>query len=364
MKILVLCADYPNTNGGISLNYVHTRNIAYHTKWGMDVTVLNFKAQDCYVKDGIRVISLKEYANAKEEHYDVLVCHAANLKNHYNFLRRYDKLFRKIVFFYHGHEVMKLTKEYPKEYDYKKRSFIKNILIQIYDFIKLRTWKKYLLSNISKIHLVFVSEWMYDVFKNNTGINEKLLDGRVSVIYNSVSKKYETLRYDSNSPKLYDYITIRGVIDTSKFAIDLINKFAYANPSKQFLLVGRGEYFNHYKKAENIHRIDRYLNQNEIVTLLNKSKCALMPTRCDAQGVMACEMATFGIPLITSDINVCRAILNGFTNVGFISNASDGSDLLEINSKITPCVENVNTRFFEDETIGKEVELLHKITNL
>ena len=33
-----------------------------------------------------------------------------------------------------------------------------------------------------------------------------------------------------------------------------------------------------------------------------------MPTRADAQGVMACEMATFGIPLITSNIDVCKEV--------------------------------------------------------
>ena len=43
MKILVLCADYPDLNGGISLNYVHTRNVSYITKWKVDVTVLNFR---------------------------------------------------------------------------------------------------------------------------------------------------------------------------------------------------------------------------------------------------------------------------------------------------------------------------------
>lgn len=361
MKILVLCADYPDLNGGISLNYVHTRNIAYQHKWGVDVTVLNFKTQFNYVKDEIKVISLQHFKKNLGEHYDILVCHAANLKNHYAFLKKYDKLFSRIVFFYHGHEVMKITKEYPKEYGYKKRNILFNAFVPLYDFIKLRTWRKYILSNITKVNLVFVSEWMYDVFLKNTGINKSQIEGKSSIIYNSVSKNYETLRYDTNFPKEYDYITIRGNIDTSKFAIDLVNKFAFANPTKKFLIVGRGEYFDHYKKSANIERIEKFLDQNEIVELLNKSRCALMPTRCDAQGVMACEMATFGIPLITSDIFVCRAVLKGFPNVGLISNSSDGSDLIEITSRISPCIENVNNRFFENETVGKEVQLFKEL---
>lgn len=361
MKILVLCGGYPDLNGSITLNYVHTRNVSYLNDWDVDVTVLNFKTQHGYIKDGIKVISLNEFKNDKEVSYDILVCHAANLKNHYQFLKKYDKLFSKIVFFYHGHEVMKITEEYPKEYDYKKKSHIKDSIIPVYDFIKLKLWKKYILANISKLQLVFVSEWMYDVFIKNVGIDPKLLAGRTSIIYNSVSKNYETMRYNVEGLKKYDYITIRNGLDTSKFAIDLVNKFAFANPDKKFLIVGKGEFFNHYKKADNIERIERYLNQHEIVELLNTAKCALMPTRCDAQGVMACEMATFGIPVITSDISVCRAVLKDFKNVALISNESDGSDLVSLTAGLTPCVENVNDRFFEAQTVGKEVELYKRM---
>ena len=47
-----------------------------------------------------------------------------------------------------------------------------------------------------------------------------------------------------------------------------------------------------------------------------------MPTRTDAQGLMMCEMAAFGIPLITSNIPVCHvpAILKYTRNVYYIGN--------------------------------------------
>ena len=75
------------------------------------------------------------------------------------------------------------------------------------------------------------------------------------------------------------------------------------------------EYFDIYEKAKNIEWLDKTCNHNEIIKLLNEAKCALMPTRTDAQGLMACEMATFGIPLITSDIPVCHEIFDEFKNV-------------------------------------------------
>ena len=235
MKILVLCSDYPNLKGGVSLNYVHTRNIAYKIKWGVDVTVLNFKSIEGYVKDGIKVITLRDFENNIAINYDILVCHAANLKNHYRFLYKYNRLFSKIVFFYHGHEVMKLTEEYPKEYEYKKKNYLKESIIPIYDSIKFKVWKRFLLNNIQKLQLVFVSEWMYDVFKKNIGIKESFLDGKINIIYNSVSKVYEKMRYDITSQKEYDYVTIRPNIDTSKFGIDIVNRFAKASDTKLWL---------------------------------------------------------------------------------------------------------------------------------
>lgn len=54
--------------------------------------------------------------------------------------------------------------------------------------------------------------------------------------------------------------------------------------------------------------------------MLNSYKYALMPTRLDAQGVMMCEMAVYGIPTIVSDIAVCHEMLDSYPNVLFIDN--------------------------------------------
>ena len=360
MKLLVLCSSYPDNNGDVGMNYVHTRNISY-VKSGLDVTVIKFSTKDCYTKDGVKVISLAEFERRKETLYDILVCHAANLKYHYRFLSKYSNRFSDIVFFYHGHEVMKLNTEYPKEYPFLKRNTVGELIVPIYDNMKFFLWRRFLKKNVNKVHLVFVSDWMYDVFKKNIKLDERTFHERIHIIYNSVSKNYETLRYDVTGSKKYDFVTIRANIDTSKFAIDLVNKFASRNPDYKFLLVGKGSYFEHYDKAKNIERLERYLNQDEIVDILNQSRCALMPTRVDAQGVMACEMATFGIPLITSDIPVCRYVLKDFTDVAFIDNNSDGHELPSLFESLKPCVADTNERFFEKNTINKEIELYKNI---
>lgn len=360
MKLLVLCSSYPDNNGNIGLNYVHTRNISY-VKSGINVTVIRFDTDVCYIKDGVKVISLTEYEKSRESQYDILVCHAANLKYHYRFLHKYADRFSNIVFFYHGHEVMKLNTEYPKEYSYLKHNLLSELYIPAYDKIKFALWRNFLQKNVDKLHLVFVSDWMYDVFKKNIKIDDSTFQGRIHIIYNSVSKKYETLRYNVSDSKEYDFVTIRANIDTSKFAIDLVNKFAFNNPDYKFLLVGKGTYFEHFEKANNIERIEKYLNQDEIVEILNRSRCALMPTRVDAQGVMACEMATYGIPLITSDIPVCRYVLKDFSDVAFIDNESDGRELPKLLESLKPCIEGTNERFFEKNTIDKEIKLYKNI---
>lgn len=49
---------------------------------------------------------------------------------------------------------------------------------------------------------------------------------------------------------------------------------------------------------------------------------------------MACEMATFGIPLITSNLEVCRQVFDGFENVEFIDNEAVFVDIRPLLSNI------------------------------
>ena len=357
-KLLVLCDGYPDLQGGVALNYVRTR-VVYYKKKGVDVTVLNYNSQNSYVIDDVKVLCLNDYLKSNEQ-YDVLVSHAPNIKCHYRFLKKYNNRFKKLVFFYHGHEVLNINKEYPKEYTFVKKKSYRKVFFYIYDTLKLKLWKHFITSNISKIELVFVSQWMYDSFIKYVKIREDLIKERYRIIYNCAAESYINNTYEYRGDKKYDVITIRPNIDTSKFAIDLVNRLAFLHPDLKFLLVGKGCFFNYNKKAPNIERIEKYLNQEEIIDLLNMSRVAYMPTRLDAQGVMACEMATYGIPLITSDIPVCRYVLDGFDNVFFVPNNAEEIDLTHIMGRIKN-VDSKNLRFSVLNTIDKELELLNNL---
>ena len=105
---------------------------------------------------------------------------------------------------------------------------------------------------------------------------------------------------------------------------------------------------------------DQTMSHDEIVDTLNSARYALMPTRTDAQGLMMCEMAAFGIPVITSDIPVCHEVFDGFENVTFIDNRDSELSLEDIAARESKCCKD--TRYYRDNTVNKEMELLLNLT--
>ena len=361
MNLLILATDYPNLNGKISLFYIHTR-CKYYVKKGLDIEVLNFSAKEDYIIDGVKVITLKTYQKRKNKMNDLLVSHAPNLRNHYRFIKKYEKNFKKQLFFFHGHEVLRINRDYSEPYSYMKKKFA--FLQDIYDSIKLKVWHNYFLKNKDKCYYIFVSNWMKEMFLKNTKIEKELIKDHSYITYNSIGEEFEREKYDTNIKKEYDFIAIRGNLDGSKYGIDIINKLAYRNPKYKFLVVGKGKYFEIYEKAPNIDWIEKHCSHSEIINYLNKSKCALMPTRTDAQGLMACEMATFGIPLITSDIDVCHEIFETFNNVNFIDNDNiENEDIVKKYNEILQKTDyRKNKKYFLEENCNNEINIFMEIS--
>lgn len=329
---------------------------------GVDVDVLSFSAKDEYEIDNIHVYGFSHYKKTYVRYnYDIAIFHAANIKHHYFFINKFGSNFPHFLFFFHGHEVLKISKVYSKPYSYikKKQGLIQNI----YDCLKLKMWNKTFRKVAYKSWYVFVSNWMLDQFQRWVKISAKELNNRCSVIYNCIGAEFENGIYNVKTEKKYDYLSVRSDFDGSKYGVDIICKLATENPTKKFLLCGRGDYFKYHKKPDNLMVEYRALNHSEIIELLNESKCALMPTRTDAQGVMACEMASIGIPLITSDIEVCREVFQDYKNVALITNNVDRLPCLEAiyNSiKKYAGIKDTN-KYYTQNTIGKEVKLIEDI---
>lgn len=356
-KILVLVTDYPKKNGKVAHQFVHVRNIFYKNK-GLDVTVLNFNAKENYLFKGIPVITLESYKRENVA-FDILISHQPNIRQHYFFLKMYGNRFRKFILFFHGHEVLKLNKVYSKPYDYINNSLIKEKLQNAYDDFKLLIWRYYLPKVVHKTEFVFVSKWMLDEFLKWTRIPYSTIKNRCHVTYNCVAEQFERKCYDWDLMKEYDFITIRSNLDGSKYCIDFVNELAKTNPEYKFLVIGKGNYFQYNKKADNLIWQNRFLNHEEIIDMLQQAKCALMPTRTDAQGLMMCEMATFGIPVLTSDIPVCHEVFDGFDNVRLIVNDDKYAPIVKLADDMsrTKRVEK-NKKYFNENTSMNEVRII------
>lgn len=357
IRMLVLVEDYPDLSGRVSMQYVHTRNV-YYQRAGFQVTVVNFRASAGYRIDGVPVITLADYESRPQE-YDILILHAANIRHHYRFLQNYGSRFSHFVFFFHGHEVLRVRQVYPRPYPFVRDSRVKAALQNVYDTFKLRFWHKYLLSVMDKSQLVFVSQWMMDQFVRFTRISPEQMRDHCHITYNGVGKTFETNSYRPDGDKEYDFVTIRSNLDGSKYCIDFVNRLAEKNPDLRFLVVGKGSFFQHYAKAPNITWQDRTLDHQQIVSVLQSARCALMPTRADAQGLMMCEMATFGIPVITSDLPVCHEALDSFGNVAMIENGDIDADIAGISRRLSAGAPYPkNDRYFSENTCRVETELL------
>ena len=359
-RYLILSTDYPNLQGGLALAYIRTRNVYYRSK-GIDITVLNFATKENYIIDEINVISLKWYKRHHTElHFDILICHAPNLRDHYIFLKKYDKLFSKVVFFFHGPEVLKINKVYSPPYPYIKRNYIMLKSQDIYDDFKFLMWRLYIKRRHNKSYYIFVSKWMRDEFIKWVKPNPTYLEGRDFITYNCVGELFEREQFNHTTQKKYDFVTIRANLDGSKYCVDIVNELARRHPEYKFLLVGCGDFFNHYDKAPNLEWRNCRLQHKEIINVLNSARCALMPTRTDAQGVMMCEMAAFGMPVITSDIPVCHEVFDGEPNIGFIDNNLDIDLLIEEYLKIKD-IRYKSNRYHKENTCDAELSIFNVI---
>ena len=358
MKLLVLAEKY-STIDKVSQGFIHTRNCEYK-KNDIELDVISFcHKEGKYNLDGIDVYSQTEFCRVNSvEDYDIVVSHAPNIKHHCQFINKNYSKIKKLIFFFHGHEVLYCNEIYPMPYDYvKKENKLKDTIRNVYDVYKIYYMSKFFKKTLSKSTYIFVSEWMYEQFRKNIKMDEALYKDKSNIIYNALGTIFFENKYDVDKKKKYDFITIRNNIDGSKYCIDLVNNLAYNNPDLKFLVIGRGEYFKHYEPASNLKFIEKNLTHKEIIEYLNTAKCALMPTRADAQGVMMCEMATFGIPVITSDIYVCKKVLGDLENVQFVSNDNASADLNKYLQKFEKIVFKKNDKFSYENTIIKEIEV-------
>lgn len=355
-KILVMVEDYPRKEKPYAMGYVHSRSIEY-IKRGISVDVLSFSSSEDYTYEGVKIKSSR--CNISWDEYSVVISHAPNIKNHFKVLRKNIKKINKLVFFFHGHEIMKMNDYYPKPFPElaNKKDLFKDMFSLIYDQVKLKYINYFIEKNKRKIKCIFVSNWMKQTALTCLGVKE--LPVKDHVIPNPINTIFTNSNY--NNPKNKKVITIRP-FDNPKYGVDLVLNVANKNPEFEFHIYGSGTYLDKVHIPKNVKVIKGFVEQKNIPSLLNDYEFALMPTRLDAQGVMMCEMATYGITTITSDLPVCFENLSDYNNVYFMSNDTDKT--IDLNLIKHSHITSSNSRFMPNSIVDKELEVFLSESNV
>lgn len=328
MRILLLCEAYPSPENLYAMSYVHSRAIEY-VRAGHVVNVLSFSAGKDYVFEGIQVLASK--SATKRRDFDVVMAHAPNVRHHLKFLARFAPL--PLALFIHGHEILRVNRYYPRPFVFDRGAaeILGRMVRTIYDPLKLLLLQQFCRRQIATarpLGFVFVSDWMQrEAMTCNPWIRSS--EGWIStIIPNAVNAAFLDTCYEPAPELLADFVCIRP-FDNPKYAVDTVVKWATETPHKQFHIYGNGRYFDHHPPPPNVRIFKRFIAQRDIPALLNRYRACVMPTRLDSQGVMMCEMASYGIPLFTSDTDVTRQMLSGFNNVRFVASGVNAAALLE-----------------------------------
>ncbi len=350
MKLLVLCSDYPCKDNPYKVAWSHARNVHYLAS-GLSVHVCNFATLENYEIDGVQVLS-KESITDIDDTYDIVVSHSPNLRWHIPLLWKVKKA--KVVLFFHGSESLYIYKDYPKPYYYNKPSIKEFMVRSVYDYIKMKALHYFINNKFQRVSLVFVSGWMKEMFEKN--VHPLNVKHNVRVINNCLWTDFYSQTYGDPKEYLADFITLRR-FDESKYSIDKVVEFASSNPQYSFHVYGQGDYFKHNEPPKNMTVFYQHIHQKELTALLSRYRYALMPTRFDAQGVMACEISAYGMPLITTDVDIMQEMLAGFENVKFLPLDYFNKKMDESELPVSSNGSAGKYRFSYDNTVRKEIEL-------
>lgn len=357
MRLLVVSQSYPSKEKPHSQAFIHSRNIEYK-KDHNSVDVCSFSTQSKYEYDGISVYGDNQLPSPVNQ-YDLIVFHAPNIRNHVRFIIRHWSELKNIVFIFHGYEIMRVQDHVEPYFKFLKPAFWKRMIVSLYDSIKIpiiSTLIRVLHKN-KNTHFIFVSGHFRDSVISDLEIAKSALQSSSSVIHNPVNSIFYEKSFEPSNEILADFITIRP-FDEPKYGVDIVINIAKLNPTRTFHIYGMGELFNHIDIPPNVSVYKKFLEQKNLPELLNHYRFALMPSRWDSQGVMSCEMAVYGIPVITSDLPVFKEVLGGFENVRFVDN--DNPQLDPALKGLVP-ISHPKSRFNVEKTVSLELNIFNRL---
>lgn len=354
MKILVLAENYPHPSHPETQAFIHSRNLIYK-KQGLDFSVLTFRESTPYKIDGINVDTSASLMT--NERIKLCIAHAPNLRNHIRFILHNRERIQKILFVFHGYEALLTGMRSSAPQSIFSKRFLKWSANFIYDYLKLPLLK--LAIRFLKKHLpvysIFVSDSLKSEILKDMSVDEDFFKP-FSIINNPINPVFNESKYRYLGSN--DILCLRP-FDDKKYGADLFVELARRNPQRNFHLYGKGSSFDGIKLPHNLQIFKKFFKAQEITELLNQYKAAVLFTRWDSQGILAIEFAAHGIPLIASDLPICKEMLGDYPNVAFVPNSLD-FELEKVLAQIHPASKKV-VKFTPEETVFQEIDLIGKL---
>ncbi|MBY0537540.1 MAG: glycosyltransferase family 4 protein [Chitinophagaceae bacterium] len=303
MKILILDENYPHLNNLMGDVFVHVRAKEY-AKQHQVVAVSFFQDDNVIEYEGITLYqrSSIEGVNAIINDFkpDRLVIHFYQSWMLEEILKKIDV---PVFIWVHGYEALGW---YRRLFNYAWYSpvLLNYIRSNTKQQLEVRKLIKYANSG-SKIHFVFVSNWMRRVTEADT--LSKI--SRYSIIPNPIDTDLFAYHEKSNDDRTR--ILILRSFSTNKYANDLSAKAILGVSKKSFFkelnftIIGKGGLFRRITDPlvpySNISITEGAVRQVQIPDLHTGFGVFLCPTRQDAQGVSMCEAMSSGLVPITSN---------------------------------------------------------------
>lgn len=324
MKILVLCPGYPSKENLYNNGFIHSRVKNYLANH-LDVEVFSVNKRAKYRKYKFEKVLVNE-GNYKDlekflenNKYDKILIHFAWAKILKTVIKKSKTT--KLIIWVHGVEAL----------GWYRRLFLFNIkkFYRFIGYIIVNTKQLFFMHNFirnKKIdkEFVFVSEWMKDIFENDSFSKEKIINYHIipNVIDNNVFKYIE-----KGQEQRLNILTIRPFA-SKKYANDLTVKAILELQKEPFFnklsfnIYGDGKLFKSVtkplEKLKNVKLHKRFLSQSEIAEIHKNNGIMLIPTRQDAQGVSMCEAMMSGLVPITSNNTAIPEFVN--KQCGYLAN--------------------------------------------
>lgn len=352
-----MVAAYPSLAKPYNMAFVHSRVLHYQQR-GWHTEVLSFSAAESYTFEGVSVSA--EHSLDREVTYDLVIAHAPNLRHHVRWLVSHARRWRKMLWVIHGHEVLIQKDYYPPPYPWDtKNKRWRKAAEQAYDHFKVRVLAQLIPRWLARrqLHLIFVSQWIRDQFERCVPIPPAVMAGHTTIVPNNLHPAFLTHQRRPQTPFYADFVTIRP-LDELRYSIDVVSELARRYPQFRFDVYGTGRYFEFNPPPPNLTWHQRFLVQAEIPALLDHYRAALMPTRFDTQGVMSCEMASLGMPILTADMPICQEMLGGFARARFFKTDPLTVDLPALLAEAEAAPIGNLDYFHDPHTIAREIEVI------